>query len=228
MYKTRVTKALCFLIVLLMLLMGCCFGNAERDNSWDCPNCGRTGNIGNFCGECAYPAPVSEPAELQKDNIPVLSQLFSGIQTHLVGREERWYSQYGPGNDYAKTSDGYKTDSKHSNAITVFFCENDWVFANIVYSTASEKYAYLPLRSIADPEHLPIISALDYIDGITNTDTIPCWGPEISFIQDKDCKIATDTPVKVFFIENDYAYCEFSCAKGKVRMWLPLDDILFL
>ena len=27
---------------------------------WDCPNCNRTGNLGNFCGSCAYPAPWRE------------------------------------------------------------------------------------------------------------------------------------------------------------------------
>lgn len=25
--------------------------------AWDCPECGRTGNTGNFCGGCAHPAP---------------------------------------------------------------------------------------------------------------------------------------------------------------------------
>ncbi len=28
--------------------------------AWDCPNCGRTGNTGNFCGNCAQPAPDSK------------------------------------------------------------------------------------------------------------------------------------------------------------------------
>ncbi len=29
--------------------------------SWDCPECGRKGNTGAFCGGCAYPAPEPEP-----------------------------------------------------------------------------------------------------------------------------------------------------------------------
>ena len=27
------------------------------EGPWDCPKCGRTGNMGNFCGSCAHPAP---------------------------------------------------------------------------------------------------------------------------------------------------------------------------
>ena len=28
---------------------------------WDCPDCDRTGNKGNYCGECGYPAPWIDP-----------------------------------------------------------------------------------------------------------------------------------------------------------------------
>ena len=28
--------------------------------AWDCPECGRKGNTGNFCGNCAHPAPEQE------------------------------------------------------------------------------------------------------------------------------------------------------------------------
>lgn len=28
--------------------------------AWDCPECGRTGNTGNYCGGCAHPAPWTE------------------------------------------------------------------------------------------------------------------------------------------------------------------------
>ena len=29
----------------------------SENTAWDCPECGRTGNTGNFCGKCAHPAP---------------------------------------------------------------------------------------------------------------------------------------------------------------------------
>ena len=35
--------------------------------SWDCPGCGRTGNIGNYCGNCSYPSPWVESAQSVED-----------------------------------------------------------------------------------------------------------------------------------------------------------------
>jgi len=26
-----------------------------EEQTWDCPECGRTGNTGNYCGGCAHP-----------------------------------------------------------------------------------------------------------------------------------------------------------------------------
>ena len=43
-------------LILLMLFMRALCERAP----WDCPECGRKGNTGNFCGWCAYPAPTME------------------------------------------------------------------------------------------------------------------------------------------------------------------------
>ena len=167
MFRTKHIRFIISLVFFLTVLASTCSVAAEQEN-WDCPDCGRKENTGNYCGTCAHPAPwmattaeTDQPADETtvtpeiRDRIPILSRLYPGIQTHLIVREERWYSQYGPGNDYAKTGDGYKTDSKHSNTITVFFREDDWAFVDIVYSTASEKYAYLPLRALTVPDQVP-------------------------------------------------------------------------
>ncbi len=49
------------LIPLTVSLILICFmlpGLSSAENpSWDCPNCGRKGNTGNFCGNCAQPKP---------------------------------------------------------------------------------------------------------------------------------------------------------------------------
>ena len=221
------------LFVCSIILIILSITNAEQYN-WDCPNCGRTGNSGNYCGACAYTAPwiptdsptitVTPPVSEQ---IPNLFEMYPNIKTHLKANEERWYTQFGPGQDYAKTSHGYKTDSNHSNTISIFFCENEWLFADIVYSSASEKYAYLPKNSVVDSDQIVQISALDSFDGITKTDVIPYWGPGNSFDQNTDCKITENTKIKAFFQENGYVYCEFVCTLGKVRMWLPLYTISF-
>ena len=48
-------KALSVISILLIIAVAlCAYGEKV---SWDCPNCGRTGNMGNYCGSCAHPAP---------------------------------------------------------------------------------------------------------------------------------------------------------------------------
>ena len=50
-------------IAVVLLALVCLFAgisNGERA-AWDCPECGRKGNTGNFCGNCAHPAPEAGP-----------------------------------------------------------------------------------------------------------------------------------------------------------------------
>lgn len=44
--------------------------------AWDCPECGRTGNKGNYCGNCAHPAPWLETEE---DNRTYFTQDFRTV-----------------------------------------------------------------------------------------------------------------------------------------------------
>ena len=46
--------------IVSITLMICIFSAYGESSSWDCPDCGRTGNTGNFCGGCACPAPWIE------------------------------------------------------------------------------------------------------------------------------------------------------------------------
>ncbi len=55
----RLISALTILVLMSSLLP--CTVSAE-EQSWDCPNCGRKGNIGNFCGSCAQPKPTPAPS----------------------------------------------------------------------------------------------------------------------------------------------------------------------
>ena len=50
----RILVSILLLAALLVSASG--FGSSEAA-VWDCPECGRTGNTGNFCGGCAHPAP---------------------------------------------------------------------------------------------------------------------------------------------------------------------------
>lgn len=48
----------CMLLVTVLLLVFLSLSAFGERSPWDCPECGRTGNIGNFCGGCAHPAPA--------------------------------------------------------------------------------------------------------------------------------------------------------------------------
>ena len=56
MFRTKLSGSIIILFLFLMFLLLIISVNAELYN-WDCPNCGRTGNSGNYCGTCAQPAP---------------------------------------------------------------------------------------------------------------------------------------------------------------------------
>ena len=46
----------------LFILTKLCFSTALCENNvfWNCPECGRSGNTGNYCGNCGHPAPWIE------------------------------------------------------------------------------------------------------------------------------------------------------------------------
>ena len=48
------------LCVLIIILLFAVFPSNCESYAWNCPQCGRTGNTGNYCGGCAYPAPWLE------------------------------------------------------------------------------------------------------------------------------------------------------------------------
>lgn len=49
-----------FLIAVIFGIMSLTLCLAEEHYEWDCPECDRTGNTGNFCGQCGHPAPWLE------------------------------------------------------------------------------------------------------------------------------------------------------------------------
>ena len=69
--KNRVKTLLGLLLCMVMmgsLLQGMMLtARAEGEKQvWDCPECGRTGNKGNYCGGCAHPAPWIESEATQE------------------------------------------------------------------------------------------------------------------------------------------------------------------
>ena len=160
------------------------------------------------------------------DSIPVLSQTYPGAGSKLRPVGDRWYSRLGPGKGY-DTSGGYKTDSQHKNRLVIFFNEDGWVYSDIVYSNGYERYAYLPDYAVEGGREMRKVYELDYVEATTNSMIVPSWGPSDSFMQHEDCTVTANSPIKVFFKENNYVLAEFSCAKGLARMWLPINKISF-
>lgn len=69
------------LIVFCIVLPALC-----ENTAWDCPECGRTGNTGNYCGSCAHPAPWIEgndepDAHRQEENLLQQFQTVGNIVT---------------------------------------------------------------------------------------------------------------------------------------------------
>jgi len=57
--KNRAMKKI--LALMTALLVSCALLSVYGENAaWDCPECGRKNNTGNFCGGCAHPAPWME------------------------------------------------------------------------------------------------------------------------------------------------------------------------
>lgn len=50
------TTVLAIILLFAILPVSC------ESYAWNCPDCGRTGNTGNYCGGCAHPAPWIEEA----------------------------------------------------------------------------------------------------------------------------------------------------------------------
>lgn len=58
-----------FIAVLLMAIMFACCAFAEGI-AWNCPECGRTGNKGNYCGACGHAAPTSDVKKKGEIQLP--------------------------------------------------------------------------------------------------------------------------------------------------------------
>ena len=54
--------------------------------AWDCPDCGRLGNTGNYCGGCAHPAPwlESDTPEEYKPYVDVIDRI------EAIAAEDPW------------------------------------------------------------------------------------------------------------------------------------------
>ncbi len=76
-------KRVILLLGIIMVFLITCTVSAEH-TIWDCPECGRTGNTGNYCGNCQHPAPwISGETKASKKTWSVEDVLL--LQKYLAG-----------------------------------------------------------------------------------------------------------------------------------------------
>ena len=251
MKGTRIKNAILSMTVICMVVMLIIPMASCEQVTWDCPECGRTGNTGNYCGGCAHLAPwlesatpaptivevspTSTPTPIQtvepsiestpQLSVPVLSEVYPGLGAHLrkSGDEGfRVYSYTGPGKTFVP-SGGYKPNKQRK--ITVYFEEDGWVLADVQYQTSEERVVSLPKYSFDPIGNIPTVSSLEYYTGTTTASITPSWGPDNRFNSVSSLVVDKGTELKVFLQENGFVYAEYVCTKGTVRMWLPANNV---
>ena len=62
-------KGIVSFILALLMFITLLTPSLGENEPWDCPQCGETGNTGNYCGVCAHPAPwlSADPMSGEKD-----------------------------------------------------------------------------------------------------------------------------------------------------------------
>ena len=96
MGNMRRTKVVLFGILLccVSIFFCTCFITATAEHApWDCPECGRTGNTGNYCGGCAHPAPWIEdyvPHMTHKEYIETELDSEVVIESYVQDHQSWW------------------------------------------------------------------------------------------------------------------------------------------
>ena len=98
-------------VVLSLSLVILLFPAYSESSSWDCPECGRTGNTGNYCGGCAHPAPWIESTETVSPE-PTITHSVTSPTSVKVGDIVRFghYEQDGNKKNGAESIDWYVLD----------------------------------------------------------------------------------------------------------------------
>lgn len=218
------------IVVGMIILVGISIVNAEY-STWNCPQCGRTGNTGNYCGGCAHPAPwISSPSISSVNttgSIPELSATYPEQKAQLhqfsAANSAESISVYtGPGKSYIKAE---KVRPSTGFATTICFIENDWVLTHLIHHDY-DKYVFINTNNFDNlSSSCPSVASLSYVNGTIRQNTIPSWGPGSGYDLCRDYTVGQGTSVKVYFQEGNYYYAEYGIAAGTVRMWIPKDSV---
>ena len=89
------------LAVMAVIIMICTILPTHGENAvWTCPECGKTGNIGNYCGKCQHPAPW-----IQTDDTKAIQDITDKEKAELEARVAELTKQVAELESASKTKD---------------------------------------------------------------------------------------------------------------------------
>ena len=205
----------------------------QASYGWTCRVCGHTGNEGAYCGVCGTPQYDTEWDDAYWEDDTWDTGRTSWPEMNFYPRSARispesdrtvrYQSYAGPGRNYATSGAflPYKVQS-----LEVYFEENSFVLVHLRYQTVEDRWLYFPRWNVVGkPSDLPVIGSHQTVEAVTRQRIIPRWGPGSNYSQESEFPAEAGIRVQVLFTQNGYAYGEYSCPKGLVRMWLPIEQL---
>ena len=223
----RMKKTVGLLVSLLLTIL---LTSALADGYvWYCPVCGtQLDGEYNFCWRDGTPRPAEDTGyDGAADYQPTVSwpaRTLNGVATSLrklPEESDRHQSKCGPGTAYhgAGAYKPYKVTSAKA-----LFKEGTFVYVDMYYTTVGHRCVYFFASSVTNPLSVPEVS-LTGTAGRTWSALTPRFGPGLNYDSFPEANIYENTAVTVFFETDGWLFCEFDCALGPVRAWLPADQV---
>ena len=173
------------LVLTVVLMIGPALGEGV---SWDCPECGRKGNTGKFCGGCGLAAPDQTTTQNESipepdDGIPELDERYPGIDMRL---KTTAYAYTGPGKHYGGAG-GYSAGQQ--TKVTAYFMTDTWVFVRIGYNENNMRYAYIPISTLENVRDLPTVDEMQCWEGKAAENVIPLTNPDPGSIRKSEYRL---------------------------------------
>ena len=173
------------------------------------------------------------------DDVPILSAKCSEpIPLSFKSDNSQFNSRFGPNDNFAEAG---AFGNGNTRTITAYYKENEMVLTEIKPipgSLGTNRWVYVPFDSLAEDKReqiMEIHGEMKYINGKINQAAFTYWEPkeknEKSKVKCDRYELNKDTPVRVYFQENDFAFVEFTAVHKKdkttdlVRLWVYKKDI---
>lgn len=169
------------------------------------------------------PLPDAQPVAATEPSVPWPTEGYIGRKVNIRDKpdDERVQSRCGPGRDYGGAG-AYKTYKVKSTK--ALFIENGYVYIDLRYETVRNRRVYFGLSAFRGMGDVPEVQLTGY-PAVTLQALIPVFGPGSDYDVFDEAEIPANTPLSVFYEENDYVFAEFDCGYGTVRAWMPASSV---